>query len=449
MNGDDWILLNSSEAKEENDQMAEFMRKNKHRLVENIGGAPLSSLSWNYQSRVTSATVQGPPLSWAEQAAQNTWGSSRSTRNSRWIIKTDSLSSTNKEDNPFQGPSLPHKTFGQPKLTLGNWYFKRYQILLPNDAFECRDNGDAPHLLKWTCTFTCPLTANTFASGQYVGADSTRFSTSMDRDDCLTVWFYTKKEAEHAAAARALDCLNFMEKELYKGQSSVEYYNYCLELPEIPSNPYPLQTKQASGSRNDEEKDTTNTNMADVEHELSDLNIGASVSLPTKKQQLGFTPKQQLTQWYTSRYKVTLRKDAFVCRNNANPKQQFLKWTSTFICPLTKNAFKSGTLQISKSNDGEEEPMMEDDDVWFSSKKEAEHAAAARALDCLVFMNRHLENKSDPNDKNIDEYHFYCREKPTIPPIPYPPNVSRSGSRIAENELKVSLDDYRMARIEG
>lgn len=93
--------------------------------------------------------------------------------------------------------------------------------------------------------------------------------------------------------------------------------------------------------------------------------------------------------------------------------------------------------------------MMEDDDVWFSSKKEAEHAAAARALDCLVFMNRHLENKSDPNDKNIDEYHFYCQEKPTIPPIPYPPNVSRSGSRIAENEFKVSLDDYRMARIEG
>jgi hypothetical protein len=76
VNGDDWILLNSSEAKEENEQMAEYMRKNKHRLVENIGGAPLSSFSWNCQSRVTSATVQGPPLSWAEQAAQNPWGSS-------------------------------------------------------------------------------------------------------------------------------------------------------------------------------------------------------------------------------------------------------------------------------------------------------------------------------------------------------------------------------------
>jgi hypothetical protein len=224
------------------------------RWIVKSGGAPVSSFSWNCQSRVTSATVQGPPLSWAEQAAQNPWGSSRSTCNSQWIVKTDSVSSTNKEGNPFQGPIIPYKTFGQPKLTLGNWYLKRYQFVLPNNSFECRDNGDAPHLLKWTCTFTCPLTANTFASGQYVGVDSTRFSTSMGRDDCLIVWFYTKKEAEHAAAARALDCLNFMEKELLKGQSRVEYYNYCLELPEIPSIPYPIHTKQASGSCNDEEK---------------------------------------------------------------------------------------------------------------------------------------------------------------------------------------------------
>lgn len=447
------MLPNSTETKEDTDHMVEFMRKNKHRLVDNIGGAPLKSYSWNYQSRVTSPSVPGPPLSWADQAAQNPWSSSNGTRNSRWIVKTDSVSSTHKEDNPFQGPSLPHKTFGQPKLTLGNWYSKRYQILLPNESFECRNNGDAPHLLKWTCTFTCPLTANSFASGQYVGADRTRFSTSMDGDDCLIVWFHTKKEAEHAAAARALDCLNFMEKERFKGQSSVEYYNYCLERPEIPSIPYPTQTQQTSGSRTDEEKflthDSTNTNMADVDHELSDLTISASVLIPTKKH-LHFTPKQQLVQWYASRYKVTLQKDAFVCRNNANPKQHFLKWTCAFTCPLTKNAFKSGRLRMNKySDESEEEPMMEDDDVWFSSKKEAEHAAAARALDCLEFMNRQLENTRDPNEKNIDEYHYYCQEKPTIPPIPYPQSVALSGGRMVENEFKESLDCYRMARIDG
>ena len=109
-------------------------------------------------------------------------------------------------------PIIPHKTFGQPKNSLGKWYAKRYNIPLANNCFECRNNGAVPHLLKWACTFTCPLTGNTFKSGQYVGSDETRYS--IDGSD--VVWYDRKKEAEHAAAARALDCLNFMEKEVLK-----------------------------------------------------------------------------------------------------------------------------------------------------------------------------------------------------------------------------------------
>jgi hypothetical protein len=54
-------------------------------------------------------------------------------------------------------------------------------------------------------------------SGQYVGADKARFHTNGDEKGGMVFWFHTKKEAEHAAAARALDCLNCMEKELSKG----------------------------------------------------------------------------------------------------------------------------------------------------------------------------------------------------------------------------------------
>jgi hypothetical protein len=48
-----------------------------------------------------------------------------------------------------------------------------------------------------------------------------------------------KKEAEHAAATRPLDCLNYMEKELSKGQHRIEYHSYCLEEPVVPPILYP------------------------------------------------------------------------------------------------------------------------------------------------------------------------------------------------------------------
>lgn len=454
MKADNFILLDSSEAKDDADQMEEYMRKNKHRLLENLGGTPLRSLPWNKNSSKINNTTK-MPSSWLDQAAQNPWGSSTSTQNTSWIVKTDHASTSvtsKKDDNPFQGPAVPHKTFGQPKLTLGNWFYKRYQILLPNDCFECRDNGDAPHLLKWTCIFTCPLTTNRFASGQYVGADDTRFSISRDEDDRVVVWFHTKKEAEHAAAARALDCLNFMEQQLSEGHRCIEYHNYCLEEPTIPSIPYPPPTHGKNGSNNNKEEklsahDSTSTTMAEMEQELNDLQITIS-----NNKQLGSPPKQRLVQWYTSRYKLTLRNDAFTCHNDRNPSQQLLKWTCTFTCPLTKNSFKSGTVQIKKNNKTEEEDTMkDDDDVWFSTKKEAEHAAAARALDCLIFMTKNLVNKNDSSDA-VNEYQYYCKEKPTIPPIPYPPcrtakmQDAASCTSIMETDLGESREDYRMVR---
>lgn len=181
-------------------------------------------------------------LPWQNQANQNSWGSNSNKKETKWVRKTNNSSAssaTNEVDNPYGGPALPHKTFGQPKVTLGNWYYKRYKIVLSNDTFECRDNGGAPHLLKWTCTFTCPLTSNSFTSGQYVGADKSRFHTTGDEKVGKVVWFHTKKEAEHAAAARALDCLNYMEKELSKGQHRIEYHSYCLEEPVVPPILYP------------------------------------------------------------------------------------------------------------------------------------------------------------------------------------------------------------------
>jgi hypothetical protein len=93
-------------------------------------------------------TVVKMSLLWQNQANQNAWGSISRTKKMKWVRKTNNFSAsstTNAVDIPNGGLALPHKTFGQPKVTLGNWYYKRYQIVLSNDTFECRNNGGAPH----------------------------------------------------------------------------------------------------------------------------------------------------------------------------------------------------------------------------------------------------------------------------------------------------------------
>mmetsp|Transcript_23111 Transcript_23111/g.33116 ORF Transcript_23111/g.33116 Transcript_23111/m.33116 type:complete len:411 (+) Transcript_23111:58-1290(+) len=395
--------------------------------------------------------------------ATNPWGT-HSTKSTRWVDLTinEEVSTkwTTASHNPFIGsPVLPHKTFGQPKLTLGNWYYKRYQILLTNDCFECTNNGAASHVLKWTCTFDCPITGNTFKSGQYTGADETRFSV----DDEKIVWYDRKKEAEHASAARALDCLNFMEKIVLE-TAVVEYHSYCKEDPIVPPIPYPPHVDKTNQQQEDSSRcsNTTesvnNTMIRVMEVDFSDLNINtaipqdsnsltnhAEVKTRKLKQQ---PPKQSLAQWYMSKYKVSLRNDAYECEDDGNSLQHLQKWTCTLTCPLTGNIFKSGTTS------GSDAAFVFKNHIWYKTKKEAEHAAAARALDCLRFYLRDTNHETNNNNNNMnpsdENWSYYCKEEPFIPLKPYPPfkqwktNTSSTSDMTMDEEF--SADDYRLAR---
>ena len=92
-----------------------------------------------------------------------------------------------------------------PKAELYSMYGKdRFRKALCAADYITWNNNGPPHNMRFTSVFVCPITGETFASGSY-GTEKTPQYEWKD-EFC---WYPTKKLAEHAAAARAYDCLSF------------------------------------------------------------------------------------------------------------------------------------------------------------------------------------------------------------------------------------------------
>mmetsp|Transcript_10769 Transcript_10769/g.13616 ORF Transcript_10769/g.13616 Transcript_10769/m.13616 type:complete len:299 (+) Transcript_10769:59-955(+) len=167
-------------------------------------------------------------------------------------------------------PFLP-KNLGTPKNVIPQWYERHHKgfAFRSNDCFfSWNDNGKA-HEMYWTSIFKCPVTGELFGSGQF-GDDRSSYQIRRELingvanenddgkvdgknevedvkdveeelegeqkvDECNSgvgkkvaiVWHRKKKDAEHAAAARALDCLSFRDG----GGVSSMCYGLCREDP--------------------------------------------------------------------------------------------------------------------------------------------------------------------------------------------------------------------------
>lgn len=129
-----------------------------------------------------------------------------------------------KQDTPKYHPS-----FENPKNALSLWYGQRYkdQKFQMNECFVTWPDENSPsHAKTFTSVFKCPITLEKFMSGKW--KNPKRFSTTMEKSDdpgasVEVIWFSKKKDAEHAAAANALDCLSFRE--------DGKCYNLCEDAP--------------------------------------------------------------------------------------------------------------------------------------------------------------------------------------------------------------------------
>lgn len=130
----------------------------------------------------------------------------------------------------FDGPILP-QSIRAPKNSLSVWYSRRYKdfVFCANDCFVSWHRGP-DHERYFTSVYTCPSSGEKFMCGTFGEEAKIKITqeTVKDGDGMVTVvWYRKKKDAENAAAARALDCFSYREGEGDKKKS----YGLCAEPP--------------------------------------------------------------------------------------------------------------------------------------------------------------------------------------------------------------------------
>jgi len=94
-----------------------------------------------------------------------------------------------------------------PKAELHVVYGRVFGKVISSANYHTWHDSGQAHNLQWTSIFVCPATGELYFSGRYPGAVA---RTMGDSNGLL--WFSKKTAAEHAAAARALDCWSYREK---------------------------------------------------------------------------------------------------------------------------------------------------------------------------------------------------------------------------------------------
>mmetsp|Transcript_21305 Transcript_21305/g.38564 ORF Transcript_21305/g.38564 Transcript_21305/m.38564 type:complete len:443 (+) Transcript_21305:146-1474(+) len=311
---------------------------------------------------------------------------------------------------------------GAPLAELNQKYvsdglLKQDQVQKLKKFYTTWPNGDNSNT-KHTCIFTCPVTGEHFAAGNW---DNEKGVTIVDG----VCWYNLKKVAMNAAAARALDCFSLRR---CHGTEKAPFQR-CLDSPYLssPAGNAPKLPELSSG--------------VVLPTPFSQGNEGVHAASP---------PKQALNDWYISFTKKLdivgivveepanesgPRNECYSCWSN-NLYSPNTLFTAIFTCHLTGERFKSGKVF------GEEDAYKEDywyydrresvliprggktngeDDacesdgvdaclglqrinfVWYKTKKEATAAAAGHAVDCL----RHRDSPHDAIPGNR-----YCKESP-------------------------------------
>ncbi|KAL3927707.1 MAG: hypothetical protein SGBAC_012972 [Bacillariaceae sp.] len=233
---------------------------------------------------------------------------------------------------------------------------------------------------KYTSAYVCPFTREILLSGQMINHISTK-------KDSL-VWYENQKDAQDAAAARAMDCFELRERAQRPFGLRVTECPYEMNCgPPLPAS-VPQEAKRFGLVHN---KPPTVTAMPPgFSLDLSSITsrkhgqtraataIGTTPKVPDKNTH----PISALAEFY--------RKSDFFGQNKGATltKPNFVSWpegpdhlrrfTCALVCPISGEIFLSGTWTQHK-NDCQE---TNDGLKWYASKKRAEGAAAAVAHDC-------------------------------------------------------------------
>lgn len=114
-----------------------------------------------------------------------------------------------------------------PKKELYLMYGKKpFKVQLKSSDYVTWDNGKSGQELRFSSAFLCPVTHEIFLAGRYL-------ETPCEQCNGLT-WYTRKNMAEHAAAARAIDCWHKREGKHHKKRLSPDSPYHPGDVPALP-----------------------------------------------------------------------------------------------------------------------------------------------------------------------------------------------------------------------
>ena len=140
------------------------------------------------------------------------------------------------------GPSrvLDNAPSGAPKQILHGYYGKmEAKKQVSKNDYNTWHDGGRDHDRRFTCIFLCPVSGEQYPSCAYGQTDS--YEVRVDHETgARVVWYKQKMAAEHAAAARACDCLCLRYGSPARLGNDPPYHDQGDII--IPS--FPVETKQ-------------------------------------------------------------------------------------------------------------------------------------------------------------------------------------------------------------
>jgi hypothetical protein len=359
-------------------------------------------------------------------------------------------------------PAKPFKVADVPMTAINAMYGKeeKIQVDAENCYYTWEIPGRPPQDRRFTAVFICPKSGELFLSGRWktYGETIAPLLDSSAADAVDLVWFTTKKNAQHGAAARAWDCRAYrehhhqqqnmmatdMEALPYLTAAHIGNEKPHLEpmwnLPDFVSKYVHDQVRERQTKLQDKrhmlmayEEEVAWRHRPDQEQHPFESSNGednrrtsptiADVS-PTTRIRTFYEEQEQTQKITDENYIVWEKPDRL-------PHQRL--FTGIFLCPISGEVF----LSIPWNGLGETDET--DGLVWFSSKKNARYGAAANAIDCLYRRKKTPDMCLDEDQKDhpVEEPVFVL---PDAVPKPIRDDVLQRQNMIQEALQKQKCD---------
>jgi hypothetical protein len=339
-----------------------------------------------------------------------------------------------------------------PLETLKNHYQKKHKYLgasfkvnFQNSVISFVDDN-ARCFQVWHSVFTCPVSRTTFPCGKVI--DSTTVLPQVPPGGTEGYFYYPKrKEAEQAAAARALDAL---------GVSSPPLCVYDDADPLIPAvldaRPAPALEKKASVAINEKSKAPSSSSA--TKRANSESSTAGKANVPHQEdKELASTSSVAETKelcdpvvFYNREFQMHISNDNY--ESELVQRAGVSGWTSVFTCPLSGTQYPSGTVATLEvlSIHGDKD----DTRILYRSKRDAELAAGMWAVDVVRYQTMGIRV---PRHCQEDPAQIFGHGSPTAEETVAPflsegvksSSTSAKGIKDVKSSIDKSQSDKKMA----